>query len=151
MRLTRYTDYGLRVLLYLGMKREGLSTIPEIAARYGISENHLTKIVHELGQLGHVRTVRGRNGGLALGRPAAEINLGALVRQLENDLSLVECFEVGNNCPITGDCRLQKVLGKALAAFLGVLDEVTLADLLAQPAGMMRMLGLGEAPTTPVA
>jgi Rrf2 family nitric oxide-sensitive transcriptional repressor len=144
MRLTRYTDYGLRVLLYLGMKREGLSTIPEIAARYAISENHLTKIVNELARLGHVRTVRGRNGGMALGRPPAEINIGALVRQLENDMALVECFETGNTCPITGDCRLQKVLGRALAAFLAVLDEVTLADLLVQPAGMMQMLGLGE-------
>ncbi|MFV3130143.1 RrF2 family transcriptional regulator [Niveispirillum sp. KHB5.9] len=145
MRLTRYTDYGLRVLLYLGMKREGLATVPEIAARYGISENHLTKIVNELGRLGHIRTLRGRNGGLALGREPAEINLGALVRQLEADMSLVECFETGNTCPITSDCRLQKVLGKALLAFLAVLDEVTLADLLVRPAGMMRVLGLEEA------
>lgn len=151
MRLTRYTDYGLRVLLYLGMKREGLSTIPEIANRYAISENHLTKIVNELGRLGHVRTVRGRNGGMALGRPPAEINLGALVRQLENDMSLVECFDTGNTCPITSDCRLQKVLGKALAAFLAVLDEVTLADLLVQPAGMMQMLGLDRPSTRPEA
>lgn len=146
MRLTRYTDYGLRVLLYLGMKRVGLCTVPEIAARYGISENHLTKIVNELGRLGHVRTVRGRNGGLALGREPADINLGTLVRQLEGDMALVECFETGNTCPITSDCRLQKVLGQALAAFLAVLDEYTLADLLVQPAGMMQMLGMETTP-----
>lgn len=144
MRLTRYTDYGLRVLLYLGMKRGGLATVPEIAARYAISENHLTKIVHELGRLGHIRTVRGRNGGLALGREPADINIGALVREMEADMALVDCFEAGNTCPITGVCRLQRLLGKALAAFLAVLDEVTLADLLVQPAGMAKLLGLGE-------
>lgn len=149
MRLTRYTDYGLRVLLYLGMKREGLATVPEVAARYGISENHLTKIVHELGRLGHIRTVRGRNGGLALGRQPGEINLGMLVRQLESDMALVECFETGNTCPITSDCRLQKVLGQALAAFLAVLDGVTLADLLARPDGMMQVLGLPPEPPGP--
>lgn len=144
MRLTRYTDYGLRVLLYLGMKHEGLSTIPEIANRYAISENHLTKIVNELGRLGHVRTVRGRNGGMALGRPPAEINLGALVRQLESDMALVECFETGNTCPITPACRLQKVLGQALGAFLAVLDGVTLADMLVNSAGLSDILGLGS-------
>lgn len=149
MRLTRYTDYGLRVMLYLGMKRDSLSTVPEIAARYAISENHLTKIVNELGRLGYVRTVRGRNGGVALGQAAASINLGALVRHLESDMALVECFETGNTCAITGNCQLQRVLGKALAAFLAVLDEVTLADLLTQPAGMMQVLGLTEMTSHP--
>jgi Rrf2 family nitric oxide-sensitive transcriptional repressor len=143
MRLTRYTDYALRTLIYLGLHEPRQSSIAEIARAYGISENHLTKVVHQLGRLGLIRTTRGRGGGLRLGRPAAEIVVGAVVRQTEDDLALVECFASGA-CAITASCRLKRALGEALAAFLGVLDGYTLADLLADEAGpeISRLLGL---------
>jgi len=143
MRLTRYTDYALRTLIYVGLHEPRQSSIAEIARAYGISENHLTKVVHQLGRLGLIRTTRGRGGGLRLGRPAAEIVIGAVVRQTEDDLALVECFASGV-CAITAPCRLRRVLGEALAAFLAVLDGYTLADLLADEAGpeIARLLGL---------
>ena len=130
MRLTRYTDYCLRVLMYLGVKQDELSTIKEIADRYGISKNHLMKVVYELNQRGHVETIRGKNGGMRLGRRPSEINLGHLIRETENDLALVECFASGNECRLTPSCVLKSVLYEALQAFLGVLDRYTLQDLL---------------------
>ncbi|AWN45149.1 Rrf2 family transcriptional regulator [Methylobacterium terrae] len=151
MRLTRYTDYALRTLLYLGAQDIGAheprqSSIGEIARAYGISENHLTKVVHQLGRLGLVRTIRGRGGGLRLALPPGEIVVGAVVRQMEEDLTLVECFGAGA-CAITPACRLRVALGEALAAFLTVLDRYTLADLLAGGAApdLARLLGLPEA------
>ncbi len=133
MRLTLHTDYALRVLLYLGLNQERRVSIHEIAQRYGISENHLVKIVHRLGQGGFVTTMRGRGGGLVLARSPAEINLGDLVRFTEEDMALVACFQTGQSCLLTGACRLQNLLGDALGAFMAVLDGRTLADLLAPP------------------
>ncbi|MHC2018404.1 Rrf2 family transcriptional regulator [Methylobacterium sp. CM6247] len=153
MRLTRYTDYALRTLIYLGLNESRVSSIAEIARAYGISESHLTKVVHQLGRIGLVQTTRGRGGGLRLARPAAEIVVGAVVRQTEEDLALVECFANGA-CAITPSCRLRKALGEALAAFLAVLDRYTLADLLAEGAApdLAFLLGLPApgviAPTT---
>jgi Rrf2 family transcriptional regulator, nitric oxide-sensitive transcriptional repressor len=145
MRLTRYTDYALRVLIYVGLKGDGLATIPEIARHYGISRNHLMKVVHELGRQGYVRTVRGRAGGLELARPAAAIGLGEVVRATEDDLVLVECFQPGNTaCRIMPACHLRGVLQEALAAFLAVLDRHTLADLLEEPAPLRRLLALDQ-------
>ena len=95
MRLTRYTDYALRTLIYLGLNESRVSSIAEIARAYGISESHLTKVVHQLGRIGLVQTTRGRGGGLRLARPPAEIVVGAVVRQTEEDLALVECFANG--------------------------------------------------------
>jgi Rrf2 family nitric oxide-sensitive transcriptional repressor len=129
MRLTRYTDYALRTLIFVGLREPQQSSIAEIARAYSISENHLTKVVHQLGRLGLIRTIRGRGGGLRLGKPAAEIVVGAVVRQTEDDLALAECF-AGGACAITAPCRLRRALGEALAAFLAVLDRYTLADLL---------------------
>ena len=150
MRLTRYTDYALRTLIYVGLHEPRQSSIAEIARAYGISENHLTKVVHQLGRLGLIRTIRGRGGGLRLARPPEEIVVGAVVRQTEDDLALVECF-AGAGCAITAPCRLRRALGEALAAFLAVLDRYTLADLLGGRDGLdiARLLGLpapGEAP-----
>jgi Rrf2 family transcriptional regulator, nitric oxide-sensitive transcriptional repressor len=132
MRLTRYTDYSLRVLTYLGLRpAEKLSTIKEIAAQYGISENHLMKVVHQLGQMGYIRTVRGRQGGMSLAMAPEEIGLGDLVRRCEDDMCLVECFNSETNtCRIAGACALPSILDEALDAFLAVLDRHTLADLL---------------------
>lgn len=131
MHLTRYSDYALRVLMYLGMRDDRLSTIHEIATQYGISENHLTKVVHQLGRAGLIKTIRGRNGGLQLGKPPARINVGKVVRLTEADFGIVECFNrETNKCVLQGACVLQKALSEALAAFLAVLDGYTLADLL---------------------
>ncbi len=143
MRLTRYTDYSLRVLIYLGLQQDRLSSIREIADAYKISESHLMKVVQALGQSGYVATLRGRGGGLKLARPPGEINLGEVVRDTEDDLNLVECFAAASECRIAGPCRLTHVLKKALEAFLQVLDEYTLADLLRPKSSALKVsLGL---------
>ncbi|OJA04434.1 Rrf2 family transcriptional regulator [Halomonas sp. QHL1] len=130
MHLTRYTDYAIRVLLYLAVKGEERSTINEIAETFSISRNHLMKIVQELNQKGYLTAIRGKSGGLLLGRRPETISLGALVRDTEHEMALVECFREDNKCVITPSCRLQPILAEALSAFLGVLDQYTLADLL---------------------
>ncbi|GJD57064.1 Rrf2 family transcriptional regulator [Methylobacterium dankookense] len=143
MRLTRYTDYALRTLIFVGLNEPRQSSIAEVARAYGISENHLTKVVHQLGRLGLVRTIRGRGGGLRLAKPPAEIGIGAVVRLTEEDLALVECFGEGA-CAITAPCRLRRILGEALSAFLGILDRYTLADLIEDGSGpeLAALLGL---------
>jgi len=132
MRFTRHTDYALRVLMFLGLKPQGdLATIKEISDRYAISENHLMKVVHRLGQNGLIETVRGRQGGIRLARAPDEIGVGDGVRRCEEDLRLVECFDPSTNtCRIAAVCVLPMVLDEALAAFFAVLDRFTLADLL---------------------
>ena len=130
MRLTLYTDYSLRVLLYLASKEEENVTITEIADFYKISRNHLVKVVHNLGLDGYIMTSRGRNGGLKLAKPAKEIMVGELVRSTEPDLDLLECFNpVTNKCVISRSCSLKSVVFNAQAAFLEVLDQYTLADI----------------------
>lgn len=131
MRLTTYTDYALRTLMYLAVNRDRLVTIQDIASLHGISKNHLTKVVHHLGQIGLVATIRGRNGGLKLGREPLDINIGAVVRQTETDFHMAECFHRENNrCVYASACVLEDALGEATAAYLKVLDGVTLADLI---------------------
>ncbi len=147
MRLTLYSDYCLRVLIYLGLKDGELATIREIAERYEISRNHLMKVVYELNRLGYIETLRGKHGGMRLNQPPEEIGLGALIRQTENDMQLVECFGTENRCRLTGACTLQSVLDEALRAFLEVLDRYTLADLLMPQQPLLYRLGL-PAPST---
>lgn len=130
MHITRYTDYSLRVLIYLGVKGDGLSTIQEIADAYDISKNHLMKVVQELNIKGYLTATRGKSGGICLNRPAESINIGALVRDTEQNFELVECFGNANQCSITPACQLKKVLAEALESFFCVLDQYTLADLL---------------------
>lgn len=130
MRLTRYTDYAMRVLLYLGARPDGLSSIAEIARAYDISQNHLMKVVNELVRAGHVASVRGRSGGVRLARPAAEITVGAVIRGTEDGFDLVEC----GSCVIAPACGLAGALGEAMAAFMAVLDGYTLEDLLSKRA-----------------
>lgn len=141
MQLTRYTDYSLRVLIFLAIQPpERRSTINEIAERFEISRNHLVKIVHRLGQLGYVRTIRGKGGGLCLGAEPGEINLGAVVRDTEATLDVINCTDP--YCPVAPACRLKGVLNEARDAFLAVLDRYTLADLIhnrAQLASLLRM------------
>lgn len=143
MRFTRYTDYALRVLMYLGRKGDDLSTIKEIASRYGISENHLMKVVHQLGRHGYITTIRGRQGGLRLAAAPDAINIGEVVRATEDDLRIVECFDSrSNTCPIAGVCGLAGTFDEALAAFLAVLDRKTLADVLGKSPGLGKVLEL---------
>jgi Rrf2 family nitric oxide-sensitive transcriptional repressor len=131
MRLTRYTDYALRVLLYLGANPDRLSTINEIAAYHNISRNHLMKVVHQLGSWGYIDTLRGKGGGIRLAHKPEEIMLGDVVRHTEGNLEIVECFTAGNsNCIIQPGCRLKSVLNEALTSFLATLDLYTLADFL---------------------
>lgn len=133
MRLTNWTDYTLRVLMYCAASegRDRPVTISEIAAAHGISRSHLTKIVMDLSTRGWLETTRGRGGGLRLLKPAREINLGEVVRATETDFMLVECFDSSvDECRLSGHCALQGVLGRALRAFLVVLDGATLADLM---------------------
>ena len=130
MRITRYTDYALRVLMYLGLKGEELSTIQEIADSYNISKNHLMKVVQQLNIKGYLTSVRGKNGGIHLNGPPEEINIGSLVRDTEQDLALVECFEKTNGCVISSACELKNILGDALENFFSSLDQYTLADIL---------------------
>jgi len=133
MQLTRYSDYALRVLMYLAVHSDRLVTIEEIAGSYGISRGHLMKIVRELGRHGLLETVRGRHGGLRLARPPEEIGLGALVRWTEGSLALAECFPPSSGaCVIEPACGLHGVLAEALDAFLAVLDRHTLADLVSR-------------------
>jgi Rrf2 family nitric oxide-sensitive transcriptional repressor len=134
MRLTNFSDYALRVLMYAAAREGELITIEETAARYGISRTHLMKVANLLTRAGYLAAVRGRSGGLKLGRPPAEIRLGDVVRATEPDFDLVECFAAGDGCRIAPTCRLRGVLGKALLAFISVLDDYTLADLALRPA-----------------
>jgi Rrf2 family nitric oxide-sensitive transcriptional repressor len=143
MRLTVYSDYSLRLLMYLAVRPERLSTIQEVAKAYNISSNHLMKVVHQLGMAGYVKTVRGRSGGIRLGREAEAIGLGELLRFTEPDMDIVPCFEPENqDCPLRRACRLKGALDKARQAFLGVLDEYTLADLTSAPGSIRSVLGL---------
>ena len=133
MQLTRYSDYSLRVLIYLAVRETELATIEDIAAAYGISKGHLMKVVHQLGRAGYVETVRGRGGGLRLARPPEEIGVGAVVRRMEDRMALVECFDPkANRCRIEPVCGLRVALHEALDAFLQTLDGYTLADLVAR-------------------
>lgn len=131
MRLTSFTDYCLRTLMYLGLKQDELVTISEIAEHYDISRNHLMKVVHELGRLGYIETIRGKHGGMRLNGQPADIRLGDVIRGTENDMALAECMGSSNNCRLATTCVLRGVLGEALEAFLHVLNRYTLEDLLA--------------------
>lgn len=142
MQLTTFTDYSLRVLIIVAAKSEGeLSTIPEIAALYGISRNHLVKVVHHLSRRGYLTTLRGKGGGFRLARPAAEIRVGDVIRDTESQLGPVPCLlESGHGgCAIESVCVLRRALREALGAFLAVTDGYTLADL-ARPRNRLRAL-----------
>jgi Rrf2 family nitric oxide-sensitive transcriptional repressor len=130
MKLTAFTDYSLRVLIYLAADPNQRATIAEIAAAFGISENHLVKVVHFLGKQGWIETVRGKGGGIQLAMTAAAINVGRVVRDTEGAALPAECFlPEGGHCVITPVCRLKNVLAEAVKAFYLVLDGYTLADI----------------------
>ena len=141
MRLTSYSDYSLRLLMYVALKSPALVTIQEVADTYGISKNHLMKIAFDLGRHGFLETVRGRGGGLRLARKPEKIGLGEIVRATEEDMNMVECFAAGHSsCIIMRSCRLKGALSRALNAYLAVLDEYTLADLTARNPALEKLL-----------
>ncbi len=142
MKLTLQTDYALRVLMYAAAKADGLSTIQEIADSFDISQAHLMKVVHRLAQRGYLATVRGKNGGMRLGVPAETVTVGGVVRAMEGDLAVLGCLGKESFCRIQGACVLKGVLGEATRAFLAVLDDYTLADLMAPRLNLAGMLGI---------
>lgn len=149
MQLTLYTDYSIRVLLYLAAKPESPSTITEIADSFGISRNHLVKVVHNLATKDFIRTTRGKKGGIVLERPPESISLGQLVRQTEPDFRIVECMgDVRSTCPIEEVCGLKGVLTMARDAFLKTLDRFTLADI-TQNRALLRPILVRDAGTGP--
>jgi Rrf2 family nitric oxide-sensitive transcriptional repressor len=143
MRLTLFSDYALRTLLYLGVHDDRLASVAEVARAYGISYHHLVKVAGLLGEMGLVHPVRGRGGGLRLAVPASEINVGAVVRRTEPDFHLVECFDRAHDtCPITPACMLKNVLHEAQERFLETLDRYTLEDFLRSPERRQRLVRL---------
>lgn len=142
MQLTRYTDYSLRVLIFVALREEGAqATINEICDHFGMPRNHLIKVVQRLGQLGYLRTQRGKGGGLRLGKPAGEIVVGDVVRAMEPNLDIVDCTSPA--CPLMGGCQLRSVLDEALEAFLAVLERYTLSDLIGKQTQLRHLLDLG--------
>ena len=142
MRLTRFTDYSLRVLIYLGLHSDGRVTIREISEAYDISRNHLMKVVSNLTRMGYLEARRGPGGGIALAMPAHEINLARVVRDMEDDMNLVECFCGPDQGVIQPVCNLRSALRDALAAYMQSLENFTLADLLEPREGLTNLLGI---------
>lgn len=153
MRLTTYTDYSIRLLMFVALRPDRLCTIEEVATAYGISRNHLMKVAQAMGAAGFLQTVRGRGGGLRLGRPARQIRIGDVVRVTEEDMALTACFSGGtNDCVISPYCGFRHVLGDALQAFMAVLDDTTLADIAGSAASVALPLpapGAQAAPRIP--
>ncbi|EXU74291.1 MULTISPECIES: nitric oxide-sensing transcriptional repressor NsrR [Erwinia] len=144
MQLTSFTDYGLRALIFLAALPDGkMTSITEVTAAYGVSRHHMVKIVNQLSRTGYVATVRGKKGGIRLGKPASEIVIGQVVRNLE-PLQLIHCHS--DFCHITSACRLKKALQEAVQSFLAVLDNYTLADLVAENYPLYQLLQI-EAPS----
>jgi Rrf2 family transcriptional regulator, nitric oxide-sensitive transcriptional repressor len=144
MRLTLWTDYALRTLIFVAAKGERLSTIAEIAHSFDVSKTHLMKVVNRLAQQGYVETIRGKGGGIRLNRPASSIRVGALVRETEDDLAVMGCLGETGFCRIEECCVLRRALGEATRAFLATLDRYTLDDLIAPGSRLARSLGFSR-------
>ncbi|MFZ3578406.1 Rrf2 family transcriptional regulator [Virgibacillus sp. DJP39] len=144
MQLKKYTDYALRVLIYSGMKNEGqLAKISEISDAFLISQNHLRKVVFELNKKGYLETVQGRNGGIRLAKLPEEMNVGEIVRQFEDDFMILECFDQSKNqCVISPACKLKNALSEAVEAFLHVLDDYTIKDLISNEGQLKKLMGI---------
>ena len=151
MKLTAFTDYSLRVLMYLATGPAERATIARIATAFGISENHLVKVVHFLGQQGWLHNVRGKGGGLELALPPERIGIGQVVRQTEGQPLVAECFsQDGSACSLTGRCRLEGVLRQAVTAFYAVLDRYTLQDMITHRAQLAQILFTPQAEAVPL-
>jgi Rrf2 family nitric oxide-sensitive transcriptional repressor len=144
MRLTFSTDYALRLLMLVGLETERLVTIEEVADRFGISKNHLMKVAHQLGQRGYLETVRGRNGGLRLGKAPDQIVVGEVVRKMEPDFAVVECESPAGYCRIAPCCTLRSAMREAVQAFLAKLDQYTLEELLRPKSKLRQLLGVNQ-------
>lgn len=149
-----FSDYALRILLYLGAQeaepQTKMPSLIDISRAYGISFHHLSKVAHRLTQLGYVQTQRGRTGGLRLGRRPADINIGRLVRETEPHFHIVECFDSDHNtCPIVSACGLIRPLAEARQAFLGCLDLYSLADALGKGSQLIPLWTLKRPTATP--
>ena len=153
MRLTQLTDYAMRLMIYLAQHPQRLCTIAEVAGSYRISEAHLMKVTHQLGRAGWIATTRGNGGGIRLARDPKDIVIGAVVRSMEPDFFVVECFSTGNTCMLTGTCKLTGVMDGALRSFMQYLDGHTLADILPDAAGAapQRVVRVQRRPRVPVA
>ena len=144
MRLAFSTDYSLRLLILVGLEPDRLVTIEEVADRFGISKNHLMKVAHQLGLAGYLETVRGRNGGLRLGKTPDQIVVGEIVRKMEPDFAVVECESPTGYCKIAPCCTLRSAMREAVQAFLRKLDEYTLEDLLRPRSRLRQLLGVDQ-------
>lgn len=133
MRLTSFSDYALRMLMYAASAGDRLITIEEAARTFGVSKTHLNKVANTLTRGGYLKAVRGRSGGLILGRRPEAIRIGDVIRLTEPDFALVECFATGNQCVLTRACKLSGMLGEAMASFQSTLDRYTLADIALAP------------------
>ena len=143
MHLTAFSNYALRTLMYAALKGDQLSNTKDIAKAYKLPKAHLIKCVHQLGQWGYLENIRGRGGGFRLAKPPEQISVGEVIRRTENGLDLVECFTpITNSCPLMEFCILSRTFKEALAAFLEVLDNKTLADITANDSALRRPLGL---------
>jgi Rrf2 family nitric oxide-sensitive transcriptional repressor len=140
MQLTRYTDFGIRTLMYLALQpeRNTLFRIAEITEVFELSPNHVSKIVHHLGKLGYLETIRGKSGGFRLGMSASQINVGQLVRVLENSLAPIDCSKP--YCRFTPSCQLKGVLAEAVSAYLAVLDKYSLEDIVSNRQQLLALL-----------
>jgi Rrf2 family nitric oxide-sensitive transcriptional repressor len=145
MQLTLFSDYSLRMLIYLGLRRGEVVPIVEIAHAYGVSKHYMMKVMNELVQLGYIEAVRGRNGGVRLCKRPNEVRLGKLIRATEPSGGVLECIEHASesDCPIVGTCRMRKLLHEAQGEFYRVLDRHTLAELIQRPEPLLRVLRLG--------
>lgn len=129
MQITRFTDYALRTLMYVAARSENVASVKEIAEHYGISRNHLVKVVHKLSQLGYIETTKGKGGGIKIAKGTEKLRLGDLIKQLEPHMNIVECFDAKTNtCRITGSCQLKHYLFEATQNFISTMNKYTLAD-----------------------
>ena len=143
MHLTAFANYALRTLMFAALRQGSLSQVDEVARAHRIARTHVVKCVHQLGRWGYLENVRGRGGGFRLARPADMISVGEVVRLTEDGLALVECFDPGSNsCPLCGACELSRGFQRALAAFLAVLDGMTIADIVRNQAELLDRLRL---------
>lgn len=151
MQLTAHTDYALRVLIYLNVNNEKLVTITELADFFGISRNHLVKVVHKLGVKGFIQTVRGKGGGIRLSRPGREISIGSVVREVEGRFQMAECFNPKKQglCPLEYGCGLTGLLGRAIEQFLQTLDKAALSDISVPAMSAKSVAGLAESGRDP--
>ncbi|WP_372654234.1 Rrf2 family transcriptional regulator [Halobacteriovorax sp.] len=141
MKLTTYTDYSIRVLIYLGINEDRICTSSEISESYNISKNHLSKVIHQLSKLSLIDSFKGASGGIKLALSPEEINIGKLVRQTEPDFHIVECFAPSTNkCKISPSCKLKQILNESTSSFLNNLDKYTLKDILSNSSRLEKLI-----------